>query len=127
VARQQFRLCVDTCAKEIVMKVAHLPFLVVSSHAVTALLGRELDTVAVLALKAILRNQKGLEIAHQQIRYREHNLAFSSRIGRRGDLILELDIGDPRLDQRLVLEEELRRATRNVSRSRGTDRGRPVW
>jgi hypothetical protein len=127
VARKRFRVRVDTCAKEIVMKVARLPFLVVPSHAVAALIGRELDTVAVLALKAILQNRRGLEVAHQQIRYRNHDLAFSSRIGRLGDLILELDVGDPRLGQRLVLEEDLRRASRNVSKSRSSDRGRSIW
>jgi hypothetical protein len=109
------------------MKRAHLPFLVVSSHAVATLVGRDLDRVAVLALKAILQHRKGLEVAHQQIRYRNHYLAFSSRISRNGDLILELDVGDPRLSQRIVLEEELRRAARNVSRQSGGDRRRSVW
>jgi hypothetical protein len=109
------------------MKRAHLPFLVVPSHAAAALVGRDLDVVAVLALKAILQHRKGLEVAHQQIRYRKHDLAFSSRIGRGGDLILELDVGDPRLAQRLVLAEELRRATRSMSRSSGADRRRFVW
>ncbi len=57
------------------MKRAHLPFLVVPSHAAAALVGRDLDVVAVLALKAILQHRKGLEVAHQQIRYRKHDLA----------------------------------------------------
>ena len=109
------------------MKRAHFPFLVVPSHAVAAMVGRDLDTVAILALKAILQHRKGLEVAHQQIRYRTHDLAFSSRVSRSGDLILELDVGDPRMGQRLVLEEELRRATRNMSRSSGADRRRFVW
>ena len=109
------------------MKRAHLPFLIVPSHAVATLVGRDLDTVAILALKAILQHRKGLEVAHQQIRYRNHDLAFSSRISRNGDLILELDVGDPRLSKRLVLEEELRRATRNVNRESGGDRRRLVW
>jgi len=39
----------------------------------------------------------------------------------RGDLILELDVGDPRLTQRFVLEEELQRATGNVAKPSRTD------
>ena len=38
------------------MKRAHFPFLVVPSHAVAAMIGRDLDTVAILALKAILQH-----------------------------------------------------------------------
>ena len=104
------------------MKRAHLPFLVVPSHAVAALVGRDLDIVAVLALKAILRHGKSLEVAHQQIRYRKYDLAFSSRVTRGGELILELDVGDPRLSERLVLEEDLRHATRSLDRSALADR-----
>jgi hypothetical protein len=70
--------------------------------------------VAVLAAKAIVRSRRGLEIAHQQIRFRGRDFAFCSRIGAQGDLILELDIGDPRLGGRIVLEEELRRAGNSV-------------
>jgi hypothetical protein len=106
------------------MKRAHLPFLVVPSHAVAALIGRELEVVAVLALRAILQHRKGLEVAHQQIRYRNHDLAFSSRVSGGGNLMLELDVGDPRLGQRLILEDELRRTTRNASRPTGVDRRR---
>jgi len=101
------------------MNRAYFPFLLIPSHAVRNLLRRDLAKVGVLALRAILQHRKGLEVAHQQIRYRRHDLAFSSRIGSRGDLILEFDIGDPRLAHRLVLEEDLRRANRNGARGRG--------
>jgi hypothetical protein len=77
-------------------------------------LGPDVRKVAVLAAKSILRNKKGLEVAHQQIRFGQHDLAFCSRIGNHGDLILELDIGDPRLGNRLILEEELQRARKSA-------------
>jgi hypothetical protein len=96
------------------MRIAHLPFYVVPSAAARALLGRELPAVAVLALQAILRNHRGIEVAHQQIRFRKHHLAFSSRIGRHGDLIVDLDIGDPQLGGRVILEGDLQRAERRA-------------
>ncbi len=91
-----------------------LPFLFVPSHAAARLIGRDRDKVAVLALRAILKNQKSLEVAHQQIRYRKHHLALSSRITSGGELVVELDVGDARLEDRLVLEEELRVAGRKA-------------
>lgn len=91
-----------------------LPFLFLPTHAAARLIGRERNTVAVLALQAILRSHKTLEVAHQQIRWREHHLAFSSRITARGEIVVELDVGDARLEDRLVLEEELRAAGRQV-------------
>lgn len=103
------------------MNRAYLPFLFIPSHAAANALGRRADRAAVLALKAILQHGKSLEVAHQQIRYGRHDLAFSSRITRNGDLVVELDLGDPRLCHRLVLEEELRRADRVV---RGVNRHR---
>jgi hypothetical protein len=99
-----------------------LPFLFVPSHAAARLIGRDRDKVAVLALRAILKNRKTLEVAHQQIRYREHHLAFSSRITSSGNLVVELDVGDARLEERLVLEDELRVAGRNA---RGISNQRP--
>jgi hypothetical protein len=90
---------------------AYLPIIVIPTHAARHALGSDLRRVALLAVRAILRNRKGIEIAHQQIRFRKHDLAFSSRIGSLGDLILEVDLGDPRLSHRLVLEADLRRAS----------------
>jgi hypothetical protein len=104
------------------MRIAHLPFYVVPSAAARALLGRDLPTVAVLAVQAILLNRRGIEVAHQQIRFRKHHLAFSSRIGRHGDLILDLDIGDPQLGGRVILEGELQRAEREARHE--AERGR---
>jgi hypothetical protein len=92
---------------------ANLPLLIVPSHAARSALGRDLKKVALLVVKAILQNCEAVEVAHQQVRYRKHDLAFSSRIGSQGDLILELDLGDPRLSHRIVLEADLRRAERN--------------
>jgi len=96
------------------MNRASLPFYFQPSPAVVALVGRDLDRVAVMAIRAILRNRKSLEVAHQQIAFRVHHLAFSSRIGASGDLIVEMDVGDPALAGRLVLEEDLRHATRRI-------------
>ena len=93
---------------------AFLPILVIATHAARRALGSDVRKAAVLAAKAIIRDRRSLEVAHQQIRFPEHDLAFCSRIGAQGDLILELDIGDPRLSDRIVLEEELRRASKFV-------------
>ena len=93
---------------------AFLPILVIPAHAARRALGSDVRKVAVLAAKAIIRGRRGLEVAHQQIRFGGYDLAFCSRIGAQGDLILELDVGDPRLSDRIVLEEELRRAKKSV-------------
>jgi hypothetical protein len=106
------------------MATAQFPFFIVASQPVRDRLGPAVPKAAVLALRAILRSRKGLEVAHQQIRFGKHEIAFSSRIGTRGDLILNLDLGDPRLGGRLILESELRRAEQ-ASRSSGKrDRAR---
>jgi hypothetical protein len=94
------------------MQRRRFPILVYPSAAVRRSVGPDLDVVAGLALRAVLKNRRSLEIAHQQISYRSHCLAFSSRIGTDGDLILELDVGDPRLADRIILEEDLVRARR---------------
>lgn len=86
------------------------PIFVYPSPAVRRLLGDNVDRVAALALRAVLTNRRSLEIAHQQIEWRGRHFAFSSRIGAKGDLIVELDIGDPRLEGRILLEEDIRRA-----------------
>jgi hypothetical protein len=91
---------------------ASLPILMTASPAVRKLLGPELAKVAVLAVQAILRQRRAIEVAHQQIRYRKHHVAFSSRIGRHGDLILDIDVGDPALENRIVIEADLRSAER---------------
>jgi hypothetical protein len=98
-----------------------------ASPAVQKLLGPELPKVAVLAVQAILRQRRGVEVAHQQIRYRKHHFAFSSRIGRHGDLILDIDVGDPALENRIVIEADLARAERmNVAKREG-ERPRRRW
>lgn len=103
---------------------ASLPILMTASPAVQKLLGPELPKVAVLAMQAILRQRRGVEVAHQQVRYRKHHVAFSSRIGRHGDLILDLDIGDPSLQNRIVIEADLRRAERTQAAQREGERDR---
>ena len=87
-----------------------LPFLLISTPAARAAAGRELHTVAVLAFQAILEKRVSIEVAHLQVRYRKHCFAVSSRIGRHGDMILELDIGDEKLGDRVIFDADLRRA-----------------
>ena len=72
--------------------------------------GSDLGKIARLALEAILRNGRTLEIAHQQIAFGKSHFVLSSRLGSRGQLILELDIGCPVLSRRAILEDDLRRA-----------------
>lgn len=101
------------------MDVASLPILLTASPAVREVLGRDLRRVAVLAVQAMLRHGRGLEVALQQIDYRSIPIAFSSRIGRLGDLILDLDIGDPSFGERIFLEADLRKAQAEAIRSKG--------
>jgi hypothetical protein len=104
--------CVD--AKEFQMQRSFLPFLFQPSPAASRLLGRRAPNAALLALKAILAHNRSLEVAHQQIRYAGRDFAFSSRVTAGGELVVDLDIGDPNLDGRIVLEEEFRAASRVV-------------
>jgi hypothetical protein len=118
----RFRMRVGVSQKEIPMAYrAFLPFHVLASHAVADKIGRRTERAAVLALRAILQNHRQLEVAHQQILFGGHHLAFSSRITARGDLVIELDIGDPRLEGRLILEDDLKRAVRRVRGVAGDD------
>jgi hypothetical protein len=96
------------------MRRAFLPFLFLPSAAVLSELGAASAQAAVLAIKAICRHRRSLEVAHQQIEFRGKPYVFSSRITGNGDLVLNLDIGDERLADRIVLEEELRQAHRNL-------------
>jgi hypothetical protein len=91
---------------------AFLPFHFVPSPALVELLGGELPAVAVIALEAVIRNRKSLEIAHQQIAFRGHHIALSTRITAAGRLVVDLDVGLPGLAGYVIPEEELRRATR---------------
>jgi hypothetical protein len=96
--------------KEIAMDVASLPILLTASPALRKALGADLRRVAVLAVQAMLRHGRGLEVALQQIDYRQKPIVFSSRVGRLGDLILEMDVGNPALGERIFLEADLRKA-----------------
>src|ERR1044072_3141094 len=87
-----------------------LPFLLISTPAARAAAGRDLHNVAGLAFGAILERRVCVEIAHLQVRYRKHCFAVSSRIGRHGDMILELDVGDEKLGDRVIFDADLRSA-----------------
>lgn len=87
-----------------------LPFLLISTPAARAAAGRDLHNVAVLAFRAILERRVCVEIAHLQVRYRKHCFAVSSRVGRHGDMIIEIDVGDEKLGDRVILAADLRHA-----------------
>ena len=93
------------------MQRGSLPFLVFASPALRDVLGKDLGNVGLLALRAILKHRRSLEVAHQQIRYRKQLIAFSSRIGKWGDLIIDLDVGKEQLENVIVLESDLRQAS----------------
>lgn len=96
------------------MQRSFLPFLFLPTPAASRLLGRRGPDVALLALRAILAHHRSLEVAHQQVRFAGHDFAFSSRITASGDLVVDLDVGRPGLEDRIVLESELRAAHRVV-------------
>ena len=93
---------------------AFFPIIYSASPAAVQKAGPELHRAVQLALRAILRHSRSIEVAHQQIRFQGVNLAFCSRISVRGDLIVEIDVGDERLSDRIVLEDELRIAERKA-------------
>jgi hypothetical protein len=99
------------------MKQAFFPIIYRASPAVIERLGPQLSRAAVLALRAILKHSRSLEVACQQIRFAGQDLAFSSRISAHGDLFIEFEIGNERLAGRIILEEDLREAERRVRRS----------
>ena len=106
------------------MSRAFLPFVFFPSKAVVELLGKDLNDLraaAVVALRVVLRHRKSLEVAHQQILWGGHHLAFSTRIGATGDLIVELDLGEASLSGCIVLEAELQKASK-AARVKGAAR-----
>lgn len=100
---------------------AQLPFLILQTPAAAALLGRHTSEFAILAMRAVLKNQRSAEIAHQQFRFRGHDLAFSSKVNGRGELVISIDVGDPGLAGRVILEEDLQRAIRAIPRVKGVN------
>lgn len=100
------------------------PIFVYPSAEVRRSLGPDTDKVAALALRAVLKSRRSLEIAHQQVVWRSRHFAFSSRIGREGDLIVELELGDPRLEGRILLEDDMQRAAK-AAREKGRPLRRP--
>jgi hypothetical protein len=108
----QFRMGVCVSAKETGMVRSNLPVYIQPSKAVGDALGPDIAKVALLAIRSILKNRRGIEVACQQIEYQQHWFALSSRITVRGDLVINIEIGDPRLADRLILEDELRSAER---------------
>jgi len=93
---------------------AYLPFIFNPAVPVVEALGVEAERVAVLAARALLRHARAIEVAHEQVSWRGKAYAFSSRISARGELVIDLDIGDPRLAHHIVLEDELRVTSRRM-------------
>jgi len=96
------------------MNRAYLPFIFNPAAVVVQALGPDAERVALLAVRAVLRHARALEVAHEQVTWRGQAFAFSSRISAAGELVIELDVGDPRLAHHIVLEDELRAVTRKV-------------
>ena len=93
---------------------SNIPVYVHASPAVHEAVGNALGQIAVLAIRTILKNARSLEVAHQQIRYRQHHLALSSRITKMGDLVINMDVGDPGLAHHVIYEADLRGAERSA-------------
>jgi hypothetical protein len=89
---------------------SNFPVFIEPSRKVSERLGNQLAPPALRAIRAILSNRRGIEVAHQPIVYRGHHLALSSRVTAAGDLVVAIDLGDPALASRLILEDELRGA-----------------
>lgn len=97
------------------MSTAYLPFSFIASSALVERYGADTRRIALLALRAAFVRTRQLEVAHQQISFRGDPIALSTHVTASGQLVVELDVGDPRLADRLILEEELRRAHGNRS------------
>lgn len=88
---------------------ALFPFYCFASPAAAEVIGQDISSVAVLALRSVIRHGRSLEIAHQQIEWDDKVLAFSCRVGKTGDLVIEFDLGTPGLTARIICEADLRR------------------
>ncbi|OJY70778.1 MULTISPECIES: hypothetical protein [Hyphomicrobiales] len=94
------------------MTAHNLPISIHTSLALRKTLGGHADRVPALALREVLKNGKSLEIACQQFSFRSQPVVFSSRITAGGSLVIDLDLGDARLAGRVLLEDDLRKASR---------------
>lgn len=93
---------------------ALLPFHCFTTPAAARVIGQDLATVAVVALRAVVRAGKGFDIGHHQIEWGEDVLAFSCRVGKSGDIVIEFDIGAPGLSDRVISEAEFRREAQRL-------------
>jgi hypothetical protein len=90
------------------MQKHHFPISVYASPSLRTILKSQTEAVAGRALNEILKQNKSLEIAHQQFRWGSTPIVFSSRVSQAGYLIIDMDIGDERLSKRIVFEDDLR-------------------
>lgn len=98
------------------MNQAYFPFRFSASQALVDLFGNDLRAIALLALQAVFKNEKGLEVAHQQVTFRDHTIALSTRITPAGLPVISMELGTPGLTDRVILEEELRGAQQRQRR-----------
>ena len=89
---------------------AYFPFLLFVSPALRKALGTNLQLAANNIVHAMLEHGRGREIAHQQLSFGKVEVAFSARVGKWGDLIVEMDLSTPALRDRRFFERELRSA-----------------
>ena len=90
------------------MPLGQLPYVIFPSDGLQQKLGRRLPHAAEAALRSLLTRRRTLEVAHLQVEYAGIPIAFSSSIGSRGDIVLRMEEGDPRLALREVGEDQLR-------------------
>ncbi|MDX2309442.1 MAG: hypothetical protein NW216_14475 [Hyphomicrobium sp.] len=101
---------------------ALLPFYFHLTASARHALGSKADAAAIACLRAILRNGSTIAVAFQQITYAGRHYALSSRITRAGDLVVEIDVGDPSLAGRLITADELAKAERHDRQARAAER-----
>lgn len=97
---------------------ALFPFYCFASPAAAEIIGPDIASVAVIALRAVLGHEQGLAIAHQQMEWDGQVLAFSCRVGKAGDIVIEFDIGTPGLTSRVIREADLRRQAERLAQER---------
>lgn len=97
---------------------ALFPFYCFASPAAAKVIGSDIASVAVIALRAVVGHGQGFAIAHQQMEWDGHVLAFSCRVGKSGDVVIEFEIGTPGLTSRVIREADLRREAERLAQDR---------
>jgi len=85
----------------------------VPTAAARSVFGDRLGVIAGAAFRAIVKEKKGLDIAHLQFRLRKDLVAIRSRATRNGEVEIEIDVGNEKLPAVSFTEEELAAARRD--------------